>query len=230
VDEVDSTQEIVWSWARQGRPAGMSLVADLQTAGRGRMARRWSARPGEAVQLSILLRPRLPPRRLALVSLALGVAVHEAVDLPGVWLKWPNDLLDVQGRKLAGVLAEAETVGGAVDFVVAGIGLNVGGVPDDLPGAACLADLGGVVDRERLAVRLVAAVLRRVEQVEQAPATLLQAWRSACGMWGQRVRVGEVEGVALGITDEGGLQLRADDGACRVVVAGDVHMVSVEWA
>lgn len=215
-------------WAAAGRPAGVSVVAESQTAGRGRLSRVWQAGPGEALQLSVLLRPRLPVRRLPLVSLALGVAVHDAVAHPDVSIKWPNDLLDGRGRKLAGVLAEAETVAGQVAFVVAGVGLNVSAAPADLPAAGCLAAIGAGTDRELLAVRLLVSVAARMTQAEQAPSALLSAWRAACGMWGKQAQIGGVRGIVTGLTEDGGLEIRDDDGACRVVVAGDVHMVSEE--
>jgi BirA family biotin operon repressor/biotin-[acetyl-CoA-carboxylase] ligase len=227
-EEVSSTQDVVKGWGRQGRPAGLSLVADRQMAGRGRLGRTWISAPEASVQLSVLLRPKLSARRLPWVSLAVGVAVHEVVASPAVWLKWPNDLLDVRGRKIAGVLAEVEMSGGVVDAVVVGVGINVSASPEEMPLAGCLRDIGADRPREELAVALVAAILRRVQQVASEPAALQRAWEEACGMWGQRARVGNVEGVVVGLAESGGLRLERDDGTCQVVMAGDVDMVSVE--
>ena len=155
-DEIGSTNTELLDRARSGAPEGMVLIADLQTAGRGRRGRRWTAPPGTSLMMSVLLRPPpgpLPPTRAALVTLAVGLAAADACEqVSGVrpLLKWPNDLViagpadrdaaggesaghDVDGhgavrhdRKLAGILAESISTQGLLSAVVVGMGLNTG--------------------------------------------------------------------------------------------------------
>src|SRR5689334_10678627 len=118
--ELDSTNRYLVDEARAGAPAGVVAVADHQTAGRGRLGRTWIAPPGAALLVSVLLRPRLPADRVHLVTLAAALALVDALPDAGARIKWPNDVV-VDDRKLAGILAEADS-GGAV---VVGMGCNV---------------------------------------------------------------------------------------------------------
>lgn len=215
--EVSSTQDVVRAWAAAGEPHGRALIADGQVAGRGRLGRRWEAAPGDALLLSVLLRPGLRVDRLPLLALAAAVAVREACG-PALRIKWPNDLLAPDGRKVAGLLAEVEG-----DAVVLGVGVNLVAAP--LPTAACLAELGLGAPREALGPRLVAALLRAVERVRRDPAEVLQRWREGADTLGRVVRVGGVEGVAEDLGPDGALLVRTADGL-RPVRAGDVEMIA----
>lgn len=220
VEETTSTQDAVRSWAAAQRPAGVSLVAERQTEGRGRLGRVWSS-PEGAVQISILLRPQIPVARLPLVSLAAAVGAWQATR-SRLRIKWPNDLLTPDGRKVAGILAEADVSDQRVRSVVVGIGVNVAAVPQGLPDVACLEDVGPPVSREELAVDLVAMVRGWVDQLRADPDRVLDAWRRNSCTLGQRVRVGEREGLAEDVADDGALLLRLDSGARARIVAGDV--------
>ncbi len=224
LDEVDSTQQVVRTWADEGRPGGISVVAEHQLAGRGRLGRQWTSPPGTGLQLSVLLRPGLSPSRLPLISLAAAVAVREAAG-EHLGIKWPNDLQGPDGRKVAGILAEADVQRGSVSAVLLGIGINVSGAPD-LPTAACLADYGTPPSREQLAVGIVAHVLQWTDRIARSPASVLAAWRRGDTLRGRTVRVLQHEGRAAGIADDGALLLDTAQG--RVVVrAGDVEMVGL---
>lgn len=182
-DEIGSTNTELLERARRGTPEGVVLIADLQTAGRGRRGRRWTAPPGTSLMMSVLLRPppdRLPPARAALVTLAVGLAALDACEqVSGIRprLKWPNDLVIVGGaraaeaattaagrdaapndRKLAGILAESLSTQGLLSALVVGMGLNTGwpAVPAEMAGVATSLNLesGAPVDRTLLA-RLV---------------------------------------------------------------------------
>ncbi|HEX2040163.1 MAG TPA: biotin--[acetyl-CoA-carboxylase] ligase [Acidimicrobiales bacterium] len=208
-DEVDSTNRYLLDEAREGAPEGVVAVADHQTAGRGRLGRRWEAPPGSALLCSVLLRPGLPTERLHLATAVVALAAAEACErVAGVRpeVKWPNDLL-LGDRKLAGVLAEAE-----LPAVVVGIGVNLRAAP---PGAAAL----GEVDRDALLRELLAGLERRYGRWDEVAAE----YRAVCATVGRRVRVepmgGEpFVGIAERVTDEGHLVV---DG--RAVAAGDVH-------
>ena len=155
LDEVGSTNTYVREQARQGAPAGLVAVADHQTAGRGRLDRRWESPPGANLLVSFLLRPGCGAGEVHLCAGAVALAGADACrEVAGVEpvLKWPNDLL-LDGAKLAGVLAEAEFAGDRLKAVVVGIGINVAwpGPPD--AGGTCLNDVGRVLAGEELVGR-----------------------------------------------------------------------------
>jgi BirA family biotin operon repressor/biotin-[acetyl-CoA-carboxylase] ligase len=227
VSQTGSTNADLLAMAREGAPAGTVLVADHQTAGRGRLGRRWEAPVGSSLLMSMLL-PLGPaggrPQRLT-QAVALAAA-HGCEDVAGVRpeLKWPNDLL-VGDRKLAGVLAESSLVDGRIAAVVVGLGLNVNW-PEETP-----AELAGVVTalnhaagREVDRLAMLDAVLARLSATEWD--RLDEQYRERLGTLGRRVRVdlGSVEliGTAIDLTAGGELVVRADGGSRHEVSAGDV--------
>ena len=207
-----STNEVVAARARAGEPAGLVLVAEQQSAGRGRLGRSWESPPRAGLTLSVLLRPALPPGRLGWVSLWGGLAVaralREQTGLDAV-LKWPNDVM-VGGRKVCGLLAEVPVEGA----VVLGIGLNVSTSRAELPvdtATSLLLEGATTTDRDTV----LRAVLRSLTQVlvEASPA----GYRALCATVGSQVRV-ELPGgrVAQGLAE-------AVDDAGRLVVAGQAY-------
>lgn len=221
VPETTSTQDAVRTWAMAQRPHGTALVAEHQTEGRGRMGRTWVADRGQALMLSVLLRPNLPPEKLGLVSLAAAVGVRQATR-GRLHIKWPNDLLGRDGKKVAGLLAEGEIKDGKVGWVVMGLGLNVSGAPAEVPNAGFLEDYGPRLHAEELAVACIAGILEWTGRLETRPDQVLGRWRMGCETLGTRVRVGDHVGVALDVADDGGLTLRTDAGQLVTVHAGDV--------
>ena len=229
-EEIGSTNSYLLERARLGDPEGLVAVADHQTAGRGRLDRRWESPPGANLLASVLLRPDCSPDDLHLCTAALSLAALDAcAEVAGVQaqLKWPNDLL-VGKAKVAGVLAEAEFSGRA-PAVVAGIGLNVAwpGPPD--AGGTCLDDLSDRAPLERTVLldRLLAALDRRRPLLDQAEGRrrLADEVRAHCATLGQEVLVvlptEEFDGVAVAIDEAG--RLLVDTGAGqRPVTAGDV--------
>ena len=187
----------------------MVAVADFQTAGRGRLGRTWEAQPGDALLMSVLLRPTdLPRSRRHLVVAAVAVAACEALAPLPVSIKWPNDLL-LGDQKLAGVLAEADG-----DAVVVGIGINLRRAPE---GAAAAGDLA----RDPL----VALILGRLSHWYGRWDELALEYRRRCSTIGSPVRVELPDetftGTAADINADG--HLLVDVGMClREVVAGDV--------
>ncbi len=130
---IESTNEHALGWLKEGAPEGALVVADQQTAGRGRRGRVWESRPGEALLFSLVLRPRGPSEVIELLTTTLGVACADAIEDVcnlEVGLKWPNDVM-VGEQKLAGILVESRVTGGSMGGAVAGIGINVRGAPDD---------------------------------------------------------------------------------------------------
>lgn len=235
VARTGSTNADVLAAARAGARQGLVVIAEEQTSGRGRLGRTWSAPPRSALTFSVLLRP--PPHvaraRWAWLPLLTGLAVVDA--LGGVCevdaqLKWPNDVL-VDGRKLAGVLAEA-----TADAVVVGVGLNVSLRTDELPvpTATSLALAGAAtVDRDTVLRAALRALQRRYLQwCDSAGAGDLPTdYRSVCVTIGGQVRVelpGDrvVNGLAVSVDDDGQLVVRGDDGEVIAVAAGDVVHVA----
>src|ERR1700728_417434 len=168
-DSIDSTNRYLLDEARRGAPDGVVAVAEHQSAGRGRLGRRWEAPSGANLLVSVLLRPPLPAELRHLASAVVGLAAVDAAAPLGLelGLKWPNDILAGDGRKLAGVLAEADLTpdgpgdgptGGRLAPIVVGIGINVNwpvtdaDLPADLVGAATSLrqQTGGPVDRSDL--------------------------------------------------------------------------------
>jgi len=213
--------------ARGGARAGLVLVAEEQSAGRGRLGRAWTAPARSGLTFSVLLRPTSPPSRLGWLPLAAGLAVAEAVGRVAeldVRLKWPNDVL-VGERKLGGVLAER--VG---DAVVIGIGLNVSSVQAELPGpmaTSLVIEGAACTDRDPV----LRAVLRRLaDRVAgwDAPGgdpDLAADYAARCATLGREVRAqlpgGDVTGIAEGLDGDARLRVLTADGV-SLVGAGDV--------
>lgn len=224
LDRIGSTSAWLRDRAREGAPHGTAVRAREQTAGRGRLGRSWLAAPDDAVLLSVLVRRDLPAPRAPLLALATAVAVSEVV--PGLGIKWPNDLLAPDGRKVAGILLEAEFAAGRLDHAVIGIGLNVHGHPD-LPTATSLDDAfpGRPHDVDGLAQALTTAVLAEADALVSRPEVVLDRWRRRAVTLGRRVAVGEVEGLAVDLDPDGALVVETATGRVRVV-AGDVALIS----
>jgi BirA family biotin operon repressor/biotin-[acetyl-CoA-carboxylase] ligase len=199
-----------------GAPHGAFLVTDVQTAGRGRLGRVWEAPAGANLAISVLIRAPLPPDRRPLVCLAAAVALAEL--LPGCAIKWPNDVLNRAGQKVAGILAEVES-----DALIVGIGVNVRAAPP-LPGAGVV-DGGDAIDRSALAVAIVRALLAHTEALAHDPAHVLDRWRARAHTLGRAVRVGDIEGLAFDIEASGALLVATASGVRRVL-AGDVEMIA----
>jgi BirA family biotin operon repressor/biotin-[acetyl-CoA-carboxylase] ligase len=223
--ETTSTNSVVAALAREGAPEGLVVVADYQSAGRGRFDRRWESPPGKSLLFSVLLRPselELPPRRrhlaVAAVALALAAAAEEVAGVD-VQLKWPNDLV-AGDLKVAGVLAEAEG-----DFVVVGAGVNVAWAPEGL-GATCLDDLAG---RRVERAGLLASCLLALEALCGNWEEVARRYRDRCATVGREVTVKfpggaeDLRGVAIALDEDGHLVVRErGPGRLVTVAAGDV--------
>ncbi len=243
-DSIDSTNRYLLDEARAGAPEGVVAVADHQSAGRGRLGRTWEAPPGSNLLVSVLLRPDLPGDQRHLASAVVALAAVDAVNAvvgTRLGIKWPNDLLGPNGRKVAGVLAEADlavppsSTGTGGSPIVVGIGINVNwpvkgaDLPEDLVGVATsLHELTGhPIDRSVLLDSILEALEPRVCDLATAAGRIRQAGdlRAACTTLGTRVRVEladeRFEGTATDVTSEG--HLIVDTGAARrTVIAGDV--------
>jgi BirA family biotin operon repressor/biotin-[acetyl-CoA-carboxylase] ligase len=236
--ETDSTNRRLLERARAGAEEGVVLVADHQTAGRGRMGRTWEAPTGASLLVSVLLRPSLPLDRAHLATVAAGLAAADACEavcgaVPT--LKWPNDLVVEQPdgtKKLAGLLAESVVDHDRLSAIVVGMGLNVNWPAAHLPdGAVALNTLvGHDVDR----MLLLDEWLERFDARYRAlPADDgLADYRRRCSTLGRAVRVelgdGAVEGEAVDVTPEGHLVVETGDERRAFAVGDVVHLRPVQ--
>jgi BirA family biotin operon repressor/biotin-[acetyl-CoA-carboxylase] ligase len=226
-----STNDDARAAAASGAPHGAAFLADAQTKGRGRGGHTWHSPPGENLYLSLLLRPKVPPASVAPVTLAVGVAVARVVEqiVAGrapVWVKWPNDVLAGDRRKLAGVLVEGQLRGELVSSLVVGVGMNVraSAFPEEIAGRATSLALLGCegLDRSAIAAALIAGIGAAVARFEvDRLASFRDDLARLDALRGARVEVGGVRGVAEGIDGEGRLLVRGEGGVARVV-SGEV--------
>ena len=237
--ECGSTNDLAAERARAGAPAGLVIVADAQTAGRGRLGRTWHSPADENLYLSIVLRPARPPSEIPPITLLAGAAVARALQTFGLQprLKWPNDVSssDETGkrRKVAGILTEMASAGGSALHVVVGIGLNANAVdfpPEIAERATSLRRaLGRAVDRVELLAALLDAFEPLCEEFDRrGPAAAVEAFEAhaafpapcrvtAPGRPGERL-----EGIALGVEPDGALRLQDDKGQIHRVISGEL--------
>jgi BirA family biotin operon repressor/biotin-[acetyl-CoA-carboxylase] ligase len=234
VEEAGSTNVLVAERAQAGGPEGLVILAEHQTAGRGRLDRTWETPPRSALTFSVLLRPTVPAASWPWLPLLTGYEVSKALRAAGfeASVKWPNDVL-LADRKVAGILVErVETPSGPAAII--GIGLNVGMTADELPvpEATSLAVEGVVPDRTELLGLLLDTLWEGYvvwqEGGEAAAGHLATSYAAACSTIGRQVRVdlpsGEpLTGTATGIDPSGRLVV---DGTA--VSAGDVVHVRSE--
>jgi BirA family transcriptional regulator, biotin operon repressor / biotin---[acetyl-CoA-carboxylase] ligase len=231
----DSTNRVAMEMAENGAKHGTVVFADAQTAGRGRMGRRWESPAGKNLYVSLLLRPSVPTADAPSLALVAGVALADAVEAVGVpaALKWPNDLY-CGGRKAAGILAEMASDPDGVRHVVIGVGLNVNGVEDDFPpdlrGTATSLRIcaGRVFRRVDVLARLLDAFgARYAEFLGGGFASLRDGWDRRDFLRGRRVLLrrqgGEGWGTADGLDTAGALRFLPDGGrATESVHSGEI--------
>jgi BirA family biotin operon repressor/biotin-[acetyl-CoA-carboxylase] ligase len=231
-DEVASTNDEARRLAGESVPDWTVVVAGHQTAGRGRLGRRWLDVPDRSLLCSVILRPRLTPNEVHLVTLAAAVSVIDAAHLPRLRAKWPNDIV-VGERKCGGILAEADVLGGTVRHVVLGVGVNVSAGPEDLPqevrdSATSLVIEGASIDRDGLLAGFLGSLRGRL-QSDGFPASIVEAYRPLCRTLGRRVRAtttsgDRFEGRAVDVDELGSLLVKRDGRVERVAFGEVTHL------
>ena len=227
-----STNEVAKDLARRRAPEGTVVLAEEQTAGKGRLRRTWTSPPGASILLSVILRPRLTqlPKLTIMASLAAARAVERATGLQAR-IKWPNDVI-IGGKKAGGILIEAELRGRRPRFAVAGLGLNVNfdvrAVPEIPETATSISlELGRNYPRQELLLALLDELETAYLALSSAAATR-EEWRARLETLGRWVRVTGVgppeEGRAEDVDDLGRLLLRRADGSLVALSEGDVSL------
>jgi BirA family biotin operon repressor/biotin-[acetyl-CoA-carboxylase] ligase len=222
LDATDSTNARAAALAEEGAPHGTVVVADSQTAGRGRLGRKWVSPPGCNIHVSLLLRPGIPNAEAPRLSLVAGVALADAVEAAGVpcALKWPNDLY-LAGRKTGGILAEMASNPDRVRYVVVGAGVNVNLEQDDLPGelagkaTSLRIHAGRTFPRAALLARFLDAFAARYGDFLAGGFPAVHPdWQRRDFLRDRRVRIrrpeGEGWGVARGVDADGALLFLPD--------------------
>ncbi len=237
LEEVDSTNVYAAELGRKGAEEGTVVIADTQTAGKGRLGRYWQSPSGVNLYASIVLRPQGDPAGFSGMTLVAGIAVAEAIRSfcpEGVTLKWPNDV-QINGKKVCGILSEMHGTVGSTGFIVIGIGVNINirrlEFQQDLRDIATslLEETGRQTDR----TAFVEALMKRLSQWYKVFLTgdfgvIRDRWLALSTMIGKEVRVtfhDRVEtGRVTGMDETGALLLADDKGRVRTIVAGDVSL------
>ena len=231
---IDSTNTVALRMASSGAPDGTVVLAEEQTAGRGRFGRAWYSEKSSGIYVSIILRPELAPSAAPVLTLMAGVAAQAAIERAtglAADIRWPNDLL-LNGKKLCGILTEMNAEVDRLHAVVIGIGINVNhrDIPDELRSIATSLRLEGgkVYSRAQILVGL----LREIEQyyrilLKEGNQTIIDRWMAVSSYaQGKRIRIltgnGEFQAVTAGLEPTGALRVRRDDGREEPLVAGEI--------
>jgi BirA family biotin operon repressor/biotin-[acetyl-CoA-carboxylase] ligase len=230
----DSTNDVALTLAAQGAAHGTVVLAEEQTAGRGRLGRSWYSEKSSGIYASIILRPPLEPAAAPVLTLLAGVATQQAVSsttrLP-VDIRWPNDLL-LNGKKVCGILTEMSAELDRLHAVVLGIGLNVNHreMPPELKEIATSLRMEGRKSYSR--AQILVAMLKELERkyrllLDEGSAAITRAWAAASTYAkGKRIRVhsgvGEFLATTLGLEPSGALRVRREDGREESLVAGEI--------
>src|SRR5579862_1763346 len=232
--KTDSTNRVAMELGYADEPEGAVVLAEEQTAGRGRAGRSWHSERGAGLYVTLLLRPKLSPVQAPLLTMLAGLSAHTAVLAQtglSAELKWPNDLL-VHGKKLGGILTEMHAEPNAVRFVIVGIGINVNQekFPGELAGTATSLrrETGRAQSRLELLVKLLSQFETDYNRfVREGAAYVVQRFELVSSFAnGRRVRVDtgreSFEGITAGLSPEGLLIVEKDGGKRETVIAGDV--------
>jgi BirA family biotin operon repressor/biotin-[acetyl-CoA-carboxylase] ligase len=232
--KTDSTNRVAFELGHAGEPEGTVVLAEEQSAGRGRAGRTWHSERAAGIYVTLLLRPKLAPVQAPLLTMMAGLSAHAAVEAVtglAVDLKWPNDLI-IRGKKAGGILTEMHAEPGMVRFVVVGIGLNVN--QERFPGelASLATSLRQEAGKTQSRMELLVRLLREFESdynrfLREGIAGVIQRFEVVSSYaHGKKVRVTNgtesYVGTTAGLGPEGLLQVEREDGRVVTVIAGDV--------
>ena len=234
-DSVDSTQLVAHELVRADAPDGTIVIAEHQTAGRGRMKREWESSQGKGIWMTIIIRPDIAPHQAPQFTLVTAVAVVNAMKASfknfTPEIKWPNDIL-INGKKTTGILTEMIAESDRIQALLIGIGINVNQQPDDFPKELqSIATSISIEEGEQIErVHLVAKLLEFLEQysdhyVKYGFSLIKKLWEESSGTIGKQVKATTlrevVEGEAISITESGVLEIRQANGEIKGVYGGN---------
>lgn len=234
-DSIGSTNNEALAWATGGAKDLSLVIADEQTAGRGRLDRKWFTPKGTALAFSLILRPSAAekPHLTRIIGLA-ALAVTDALRTRGLvaQIKWPNDVL-LNGRKVAGILVESVWSGEEVDCAVIGVGMNVlkGAVPSEelllFPATSLEESLGPTVEREKILHDILAGIIALRPHLSTD--SFIASWEKALAFRGEQIQVEQGDGSLdrgklLGLEPDGSLRLIDENGKSMTVRFGDVRV------
>lgn len=237
VESCASTQLLAHEQAQEDAVDGTVIIAEEQTAGKGRMSRAWASKARKGIWMSVISRPHLTPQQAPQMTLVAAVAVTRAIEeVTGLvpHIKWPNDIL-LDGKKVTGILTELQADPDAIKAIILGIGINVNQEEADFPpeletiATSLQMAHGQPVNR----AQLIAKILKYLEDYIKIyethgfnPIKLL--WEGYSNTAGKRIRAvmlnETIEGMALGISDDGMLEVKMDDGTIRGIYSADIEL------
>ena len=237
METCESTQLIAHEEAQNGAPDGTVIISEEQTVGKGRMSRPWNSTAGKGIWMSVITRPALSPQQAPQMTLVAAVAVTRAIqEVTGIEpsIKWPNDIL-VNGKKVTGILTELQADPDRVKAIILGIGINVNQTEADFPEElkTIASSLKMVIGHSINRAELIAKTLEFLEHYTEiyvthgfSPIKLL--WEGYSNTAGKRIRAvmfnETIEGIALGISNDGMLELRLDNGTVRGIYSADIEL------
>ena len=232
-----STQNLAYDAAQMGAPDGTLVVSEEQTAGKGRLSRHWDSAAHKGIWMSLIVRPSLMPQQAPQMTLVAAVAIARAIEnVTGIeaTIKWPNDIL-INGKKMTGILTELQSEPDRVKAIILGIGMNVNQDEEDFPeelkeiATSLKIACGTQVDRAKLIAEILGFIELYTKMYEKhgfGPIKLL--WEGYSNTAGKRIRAvmlnETIEGTALGISEDGLLELKLDDGSVRGIYSADIIM------
>jgi len=232
--EAESTNDIAKSLARKSRE-GTVVVAETQTRGKGGLGRNWHS-PRGGLWISIILKPSLPPAQTPVLNLVVSLAVAEAISMLGIEAKtrWPNDVI-VRGKKIAGILAEAE-FNGRTNYVVVGCGIDtnveIESFPEDIRqrASSLRRELGMEIDHPGLMKQIFTSIEFYYRQLMDGYLReVLERWKAQSDMIGRRVQIRtrneSFAGISLDIESDGSLLVRTQDGQVQRAFVGECTLV-----
>jgi BirA family biotin operon repressor/biotin-[acetyl-CoA-carboxylase] ligase len=242
-DVIESTQTLARAYADDGLEDGLVILAESQTAGRGRLGRRWVSDRG-GLWFSVALTPKAPPDFIQVFSYMASLSVRDSIaPLAGSspWLKWPNDVF-VKSKKVCGVLTEVAATTDEIRYLLLGIGLNVNNDVSSVDGGSyevtSLKELAGaMVDREELLVSILRGIDARYRRSSKDGfGDIVEEYRQGCGTIGEWVRVSYsdavLEGRATGIDERGALEVESEGRTAKVRSGDVVHLrtpAGLDW-
>lgn len=232
---VRSTNDVARKLASEGAPDGTVVIAEKQTAGRGRLGRRWESEFGKGLWFSVILRPDLSSANAGLFTFLAGISVADALFNRykiKAGLKWPNDIL-IQRKKVCGILSEAEFDGNKINFIVLGIGINVKHSLQHFPTMLHEQAISiSMIHKQPVnRAKLLAEIFSRLESnyfrsQNEGFKGILADWRLKCQHLGKSVKVvhssTEIEGIFDALADDGSAIIKLYDGRRKRIIAGDI--------